>query len=617
MAGDRRPHGTAATGVFQHQGDHGLGGLERREGDEQGVVAVLHLGGGRVVDLVLFQAHHLGGTGFARRLVGGIGKGAAAGALVTVDDAPHAVLGHLPVGVALGGDGHVRVDGGVDHAVHRGGALEQVRRHVVTVLGQDADRLGELNWRGAPVALADTDGDGVPLIPGLTPARHLPVAGRHDPLGLFIEVDATVLTEAELGHVAVDLVDADPVGEIVEVGVRRHLDGAIDVEPAMTPAAPVTKLLGGARDGEAGATEVAIVGGDGPLVQPHHRHHGLDGGGGGIDALGGAVHQRARRIVEQRRVVGAGDAGHEQVGVVARARLHGQDGAGIGIHHDDGAPTTGQQLLCFKLQADVDVEVDVLAGLRRLELEGAHHPAAVVDLDLLVARHAVQLILVELLHPLLADVLGGGIVGELVLLVEALHVTGVDLGHIAQRMGQGIAKRIVALEIGLYAGARIVVLVDREEGDLILGQLLEQGHRLEAALALHLGQEPLLGPLRQGQQGDQLVGRLLQILGLFRHYLQAVDGAVLRQQHAVGVIDEAPWRCHRHDPDPVVVGTGLIGFVRLYLQIVEITQQHQHEDDHADVGYQGAPEEQTSLGTVIAHFDAILQHAVTLWLTCG
>ena len=140
---------------------------------------------------------------------------------------------------------------------------------------------------------------------------------------------------------------------------------------------------------------------------------------------------------------------------------------------------------------------------------------------------------------------------------------------------------------------------------------------LEAALALHLGQESLLGPLRQGQQGDQLVGCLLQILGLFRHDFQAVDRAVFRQQYAVRVIDEAPWRCHRHDPDPVVVGTGLIGFVRLYLQVIEITQQHQHEDDHADVGDQGAPEEQTSLGTVIAHFDAILQHAVTLWLTCG
>ena len=228
-----------------------------------------------------------------------------------------------------------------------------------------------------------------------------------------------------------------------------------------------------------------------------------------------------------------------------------------------------------------------------------------------------QLILVVLLHPLFADVLGGGIVGELLLLLEALHVTGVDLGHVAQGMGEGVAERVVALEVGLDAGPRVVMLVDREEGDLVFGQLLEQGHGLEAALTFDLGQELLLGPLRQGQQGDKVVRGLLQVLGLFGHDLQAVDRAVFRQQDTVGVVDEATGRRHRYHTDAVVVGSGLISFVRLYLQVVEVSQQHQHEGDHADVGDQGAPEEQTSLGTVIAHFNAILQHAVTLWLTCG
>src|SRR5690606_8377566 len=227
---------------------------------------------------------------------------------MAVDDAPHAIPGHLPVAVALGLKGDIGVDGGVDHALLRGGALEQVWRHVVAVLGQYAGGLGQLDRRGTPVALTYADGDGVPLIPGLAPACHLPVAGRHDASGLFIQIHATVLAEAELGHVAVDLVDTDPIGEIVEIGIRRHLDSAIDIEPAVTPFAPVTKLLGGARNGEAGAAEVAVVGGDGPFVQPHYRHHGLDGGGGGIDALGGAVHQRAGRIVEQRRIIGVGDA---------------------------------------------------------------------------------------------------------------------------------------------------------------------------------------------------------------------------------------------------------------------------------------------------------------------
>ncbi len=485
----------------------------------------------------------------------------------------------------------------------------------MTILGQDADRLGQLDWRGAPVTLTDTDGDGVPLIPGLTPAGHFPVTGRHNSLGLFIEVDATVLTEAELGHVAVDLVDADPIGEIVEVGICRDLDGAIDIEPAMTPAAPVAKLLGGTGNGEARAAEIAVARGNGPLVEPHYRHHGFDRGGGGINALSGAVHQRPRRIVEQRRVVGAGDAGHEQVGVVARARLHGDDGTGSRVHHHDGAALAGQQLLGLELHPDVDIEVDILARNRWLELEGADNPAAVVHLDLLIARHTVQLIFVILLHPLLADILGGRIVGEFFFLLEALHVTGIDLGHIAQSVGESVTKRVVALEVGLDAGTRVVVLVDREEGYLIFGQFLVEGDRLEAALALHLGEELLLGAFRQTQQGDQLVGGFFEIFGLFRHNFQTVDRAVFRQQHAVGVIDEAPWWRHRYHADTVGVGASLVGVVGLDLQIIEIAQQHQHQHDDADVGYQGAPEEQIALGTVIAHFDALFQHAFTsdLW----
>ena len=179
-------------------------------------------------------------------------------------------------------------------------------------------------------------------------------------------------------------------------------------------------------------------------------------------------------------------------------------------------------------------------------------------------------------------------------------------------MGEGVAKRVVALEVGLDAGARVVMLVDREEGYLIFGQFLVEGDRLEAALALHFGEELLLGAFRQTQQGDQLVGGFFEIFGLFRHDFQTVDRAVFRQQHAVGVIDEAARRRHRHDADAVVVGTGLVGVVRLHLQVVEIAQQHQHQHYHANVGDQGSSEEEATLGAVVAHFDASLQHAATL-----
>ena len=165
------------------------------------------------------------------------------------------------------------------------------------------------------------------------------------------------------------------------------------------------------------------------------------------------------------------------------------------------------------------------------------------------------------------------------------------------------------------------MLVDREERHLIFGQLFVERDRLEATLAFYFGQKLLFGAFRQPQQGDQLVGSFFKIPGLFRDDFQTVDRAILRQQHSVGVIDEPPWWRHRHHPDTVGVGTGLIGVVGLHLQVVEIAQQHQHQHHDADVGYQGAPEEQIALGTVIAHLDALFQHAFTsdLWgaITAG
>ena len=61
---------------------------------------------------------------------------------------------------------------------------------------------------------------------------------------------------------------------------------------------------------------------------------------------GGAVDQRPGGIVEQRRVVGAGDTGHKQVGVVARARLQARIAPVLGSIITM-APGDRQQLLAF------------------------------------------------------------------------------------------------------------------------------------------------------------------------------------------------------------------------------------------------------------------------------
>jgi hypothetical protein len=64
----------------------------------------------------------------------------------------------------------------------------------------------------------------------------------------------------------------------------------------------------------------------------------------------------------------------------------------------------GERLLAHLLQADVQRQIDMPAGLRLLGVLGAERDAVEIGVDLRLAVHAVEIFLKGVFHAVLADV---------------------------------------------------------------------------------------------------------------------------------------------------------------------------------------------------------------------
>src|SRR5690606_30310235 len=110
--------------------------------------------------------------------------------------------------------------------------------------------------------------------------------------------------------------------------------------------------------------------------------------------------------------------------------------------------------------------------------------------DLLVADPTVRHVLVELLHSSLADVVRATVIDR----VELLELLFVDASDIADRMGEMLTLWIVAYQLRRHFDAGQSELIDRNPGDLLLGQLIHDGYRLEGSPPLqHAFSEHLAG----------------------------------------------------------------------------------------------------------------------------
>ncbi|MNE32986.1 hypothetical protein D3C80_1266260 [compost metagenome] len=201
-------------------------------------MAFLNLGA--VVLLTLLDRHDLGRTALAGNPVLRAKRRLARGTAGTMHDLLHAVGDLVPVGFVTQHDIFHRV------LVHRWQALDglgQVRTVPLAVVGNQGRGLGQLQRRGLHVALADPENQGFAREPGLAPGRALPLTGWHEPRRFFEHVQGDLLADAETVHVGGQTVDAQLVGQVVEVGVVGTHDRRIQVHPAVTGAVPVTVFM--------------------------------------------------------------------------------------------------------------------------------------------------------------------------------------------------------------------------------------------------------------------------------------------------------------------------------------------------------------------------------------
>ena len=130
-----------------------------------------------------------------------------------------------------------------------------------------------------------------------------------------------------------------------------------------------------------------------------------------------------------------GDPVRELIRIEGRARRHGEHVAVVGIEGDDRPGAIAQRLLRRALQIEVDGEHESVPGQRFLLVEDAQLASERVDLDLLAAVDATQLLVADLLQTRLADQVTGAI--ERV----ALQVLTRDLADVAEHVRQGLALR--------------------------------------------------------------------------------------------------------------------------------------------------------------------------------
>ncbi|MNI43973.1 hypothetical protein D3C73_983230 [compost metagenome] len=155
-------------------------------------------------------------------------------------------------------------------------------------------------------------------------------------------------------------------------------------------------------------------------------------------------------------------------------------------------------------------------------------------------------------------------------------------------MREVLGQRIVPHELRLDIEARQTELVDRQYRDLLLGQFIEQGHRHERMPCLFHRLVELRAVFgRQVQQADHFVQFLIDIGRAFASDGQVVAGPVVRQDHAVAVIDQAAGRRDRQHVDTVVFGDRRVIIEFHHLQYVQAHHQCTGDgDDEQGTGHQ-------------------------------
>ncbi len=151
----------------------------------------------------------------------------------------------------------------------------------------------ELQWRRQHVPLSDARDHGLARKPDLhvlaLEGLLLPVARGQQRRALAGDVDARLLAEAEPGEEIVHAVDAEPLGEPVEIHVAGLGNRRVHVHRAMPALFPVAITVAVASQLEVAAAELGLVGLGDAVFEPGERNQRLDGRAGRVNAAQCAI----------------------------------------------------------------------------------------------------------------------------------------------------------------------------------------------------------------------------------------------------------------------------------------------------------------------------------------
>ena len=287
-----------------------------------------------------------------------------------------------------------------------------------------------------------------------------------------------------------------------------------------------------------------------PLFERGRRHHDLEGRSRLIAALDRAILQRPQLVGVERIPGRAVDAGGEIIRVERRQTRERQHFTGPGVEHDGRSEITvgAERVLRGLLHGVVDGQLDAAPLHRRNLFDGADFAAHAVDDHALGAVFTHQQLVVDALDTELSDQRSGGD-------AIGLHLIFAGLADVADQVRGHFLVGIPAGRHFLddHVGQLEIKTARRHRRHLRQRRVLDDENgpvaRLAAMAIDHFANDLLLDAGHRRQHAN----RAVEVLGVFADDRDVEGIAVLDQQAAGAVEDDAPRRAQGQRPLVVVL----------------------------------------------------------------
>ena len=466
-----------------------------------------------------------------------------------------------------------------DAAVRRDDTVDDMRLVALAVGGNLAHDHRGLKRRHEVEALADGGIEGLRQVPLAVIEVLLLVAAVGDEARCLVrQVDACLCAKAEHARVLLEAVDAEAVAHLVEVDVIRVRERRAEVQPAEGLAVGIALR----DDPVMAGVEDLLVRRDDALCQGSRTRDDLEGRARRVLTRDGLVVHRVVRVIVELVPVLRRDAMREKVRVEGWTADHREDLAGLRIH-DDGRRCVRTDLrellvdglLGRLLQVDIDREFEIIARNRLLAAEDLHRLARHVDLDLLAAVLAAQLLVVDLLEAELAD----DVAGLVALVLHLLELSVVDLTDVAEGMRALLLEDVITDWRHFDDDTGVLALLLLDDGDDVRRDIRLDADGVEAAVAGNLRLDLIC---RHLQKIRQAVDDIIRDWRGQRQERDREARAIRDEQLAVAVVERAA-RCHRrHDADAVAVREAGVVLPLIDLQVGSPPDENGNDQDRYD-----------------------------------